>query len=421
VSLFYVTIVFIKKIFLLVEANMIIKPSIRSNLFTNSHPDGCGLNVLNQISEAKGKEKFEGPKNVLIIGGSSGYGLASRISLAFGSNSNTINVCFESAPKGKRSGTAGFWNNVAFQKHVGNNGSIHTDFIGDAFSSDMKLNVLNYIKSEFGNIDLLVYSVAAGARKNEELDELVYSKIKSVGKEVTGKTIDISSNVVKELTITGATDSEIKDTVYVMGGSDWSDWVNYLDENEALNNGVKTIAYTYIGGETTKDIYRDGTLGKAKVDLETVSLKLNELLNKKYNGESLISSSKAVATKASIYIPQMPIYVACLYEVMMNNDVHESILEHKYRLFKDMVYGNKRENDEKNRLRVDSFELSKNIQNETNKLMTSLSDDELLNLPGTKVFLKDLFQLNGFGYESIDYDKDINIESVKSKYKYHSI
>lgn len=400
---------------------MIIKPSIRSNLFTNSHPIGCELNVLNQINEAKEQEKFLGPRNVLIIGGSSGYGLASRISLAFGSNSNTINVCFESAPKGKRSGTAGFWNNVAFQKHVHKNGTTHTDFIGDAFSTKMKENVLNYIKSDFGNIDLLIYSVAAGARKNEVLDELVYSKIKSLGKDVTGKTIDISTNAVKELTINGATEDEINDTVYVMGGSDWSDWVNYLDNNEVINSGFKTIAYTYIGGETTKDIYRDGTLGKAKVDLENVSLKLNDILKEKYNGESLISSSKAVATKASIYIPQMPIYVACLYEVMINNNVHESILEHKYRLFKDMVYGQNRQIDEKNRLRIDSLELAKDIQEKTNSLMITLSDDELLNLSGTKVFLNDLFQLNGFGYDSINYDKAIDIDLLKKEYKYNSI
>lgn len=395
---------------------MIIKPSIRNNLFTNSHPLGCEKNVLNQIETMKKKPTFEGPKNVLIIGGSSGYGLASRISLAIAANANTINVSFESAPKGKRSGTAGFWNNVAFQKHIKNTKNKHKDFLGDAFSSEMKSHVIDYVNKEFGKIDLVIYSLASGARKNHETGEVRYSSIKSLDKDVVGKTLDVITNKIEELTVTPATEQEIKDTVYVMGGSDWKEWIKQLDDANVLNNNFKTIAYTYIGGETTKDIYREGTLGKAKEDLEITAKQMNNELQEKYNGEALISSSKAVATKASIYIPQMPIYVAALYDTMIKENVFESIVEHKYRLFKDMVYGNKRLLDSSNRIRLDHQEMDDNIQNKTKELMYQINDSNIHEYKGTQVFLEELYNLNGFRYDEIDYDAEVNVKELSAKY-----
>lgn len=391
---------------------MQIKPSIRSNIFTNSHPFGCRQNVLNQINEAKAFEPFKGPKNVLIIGGSSGYGLSSRIALTYACKSNTINVSYESAPKGNRPGSAGWWNNIYFQSLTKDTNLIHKDFVGDAFSLEMKQEIVNYVKNTFGKLDLVIYSLAAGARRDETTGEAVRSQIKTIGEDALGKTIDLADLTIKDLLVTQASEQDIKDTVFVMGGSDWKAWIDILDQNNLLNEGFKTISYTYIGGPTTERIYRGGTLGKAKADLENQAALMNAHLSKTLKGEALISSSKAVVTKASVFIPQMPHYVSCLFEVMMKHGVHETIIEHKYRLFKDMVYGNKRIIDEKNRIRLDHLEMDPKIQEETIHLMTSLPDDEFFKLKGTKQFLKEVFQIHGFDYDSIDYETETDIEAL---------
>ena len=395
---------------------MIITPTVRNNFFTNAHPEGCKRQVLSQIERVKELGTFEGPKNVLIIGGSSGYGLGSRISLAFGANANTVNVSFESAPRGRRTGSAGYWNNAFFQYFAKETKNIHKDFLGDAFSEETKQEVMDYIKEHLGSVDLIIYSLAAGARKNHETGETVRSHIKTLGTPLVGKTIDIASLQVEELTIEPGDAQETKDTVYVMGGGDWMDWVLSLKNNDLLAPGVKTIAYTYIGGPTTEGIYRKGTMGKAKEDLETKAYQMNDILSKELGGEALVSSSKAVVSKASVFIPQMPIYVACLYDVMKAHGTHESILEHKYRLFKDMLYGDKRLVDDEDRIRLDHLEMDPVIQSETNALMTSLDDEAILKLPGTKSFLQEFFQINGFDIDGIDYDEDVDIDQYKDDY-----
>jgi enoyl-[acyl-carrier protein] reductase/trans-2-enoyl-CoA reductase (NAD+) len=359
---------------------MIITPNIRSNFFTNTHPLGCEKNIQSQIKEVKQYDKYIGPKNVLIIGGSSGYGLSSRISLAFGANANTVNVSFESEPRGKRTGSAGYWNNVYFLNEAKETNNIHKDFLGDAFSDETKQRVTKYIKDNLGTIDLVIYSLAAGARKNNETNEVVRSQIKTIGETVIGNTIDIASNKIVSLEIEPATEQEIEDTVFVMGGSDWRDWIHFLDQEKVLSPNVKTIAYTYIGGPTTASIYRNGTLGKAKEDLEKEANKLNKLLQNKYHGEALISSSKAVVSKASVFIPSMPIYVGCLFEVMKKHNVHETILQHKHRLFKDMVYGEKRIVDKLGRIRLDHYEMDELIQKETNELMNNTNENNFMDI-----------------------------------------
>lgn len=391
---------------------MIIEPNIRSNFFTSAHPFGCRQNVLNQINEAKSLKSFEGPKNVLIIGGSSGYGLASRIALAYGSNANTINVSFENEPKASKTGSAGWWNNIYFQEFAKETKNIHKDFVGDAFSQEMKQDVMSYIKTHFGHIDLVIYSLASGARMNYATNELVRSHIKTLGEDAVGKTIDVVNKEIYDLTVTQASEQDVKDTVYVMGGSDWYDWLKALDQENVLNQFVKTVSYTYIGGPTTVKIYRGGTLGKAKEDLEKHAAIIDALLKEKYQGEAMISSSKAVTTKASVFIPQMTIYVSCLYEVMIKHNVHESILKHKHRLFSDMIYGDKRILDDLNRIRLDHLEMDEHIQKETIDMMMRLSNEELLQLNGTKIFLRDFYQINGFEFDSIDYTQEVNIESL---------
>jgi enoyl-[acyl-carrier protein] reductase / trans-2-enoyl-CoA reductase (NAD+) len=391
---------------------MDIKPSIRSNIFMNAHPLGCQQYILDQVNQIKTFEPFKGPKNVLIIGGSSGYGLGSRIALAFKANSNTINVSFETAPRQNRTGTAGWWNNIYFQQFAKETGNIHKDFVGDAFSTEMKQQVVNYIREHFKTVDLVIYSLAAGARKDELTGNIIKSHIKTIGAPAEGKTIDIADLSIKDLTIQPATEEETKETVFVMGGSDWRHWIETLDQAGVLSEGVKTISYTYIGGSITDTIYRGGTLGKAKEDLEKQAETMNQLLSSKYHGEALISSSKAVVTKASVFIPKMPIYVSCLFEVMTKYGVHESILEHKYRLYKDMVYGNKRITDSLKRIRLDHLEMDEKIQKETAQLMDKYTDESLFELPGTKKFLKDFHQIHGFQLEGIDYDKDVDMEQL---------
>lgn len=391
---------------------MHIEPSIRSNIFLNAHPEGCERAVIEQINEIKTKPTFEGPKKVLIIGGSSGYGLSSRIALAYSAGSDTINISFETPPKAKRTGTAGWWNNIYFQKYAKETKHIHKDFVGDAFSKQMKQDVIDYIKSTFGKLDLVIYSLAAGARFNEDTGNLIKSSIKAIGSDAVGKTIDLADLAVKELIIGTATDEEVRDTVYVMGGSAWSDWINALVQEDLINPGFKTISYTYIGGPTTDKIYRGGTLGKAKEDLEKSAEKMNEMLKEKYQGEALISSSKAVVTKASVFIPQMPVYVSCLYDVMMRHHVHESILTHKYRLYKDMVYGGKRIVDDQKRIRLDHLEMDPEIQKETIYMMENLSEKELFELKGTKLFINEFYRIHGFGFDGINYDADTDLDAL---------
>lgn len=395
---------------------MLIKPTIRSNFFTNAHPLGIKKNIKSEIEKTKSFKPFKGPKHVLILGGSSGYGLASRISLAYGSNADTINVSFEREPKGNQTGSAGYWNNAFFQYYAKETHHLHKDFNGDAYSLEMKKQVLDYIKEHFKTVDLVVYSLASGVRKDIKTEQIVKSHIKPLGQTAYGKTIDVASEKIIDLNIEPATPQETKDTVFVMGGSDWEDWISFLDEHKVLAKDFKTVSYTYIGGPNTDEIYRKGTLGEAKKDLELKAKQMNKMLKEKYNGEALISSSKAVVSKASVFIPQMPIYVSCLFEVMKVHGLHETTLEHKYRLFKDMIYGKDRIFDDEQRIRLDHQEMETAIQTETKVLMQTLSDQEILNLAGTKEFLKEFYQINGFQVEGVDYNQDVDLEKLVQTY-----
>lgn len=389
---------------------MIIKPLIRSNVLLTAHPLGCRRHVDEQIAAARGFAPFEGPRHVLIIGGSSGYGLATRIALAVCGGANTINMSYESGPKGERSGTAGWWNNLAFLDAMKDAPTSHKDFLGDAFSMTMKQQVIAFLRERNIKLDLLVYSLAAGSRYDETTNELVRSHIKTIGASSTGTTIDIASLSLQNITVAAANEREIAETVYVMGGGGWNEWIDALMDADVLNQGFKTISYTYIGGSATERIYRSGTIGHAKEDLEQTAIRLDETLKRRYRGEALISSSKAVVTKASVFIPQMPIYVSCLYEAMARHGVDETILEHKYRLFKDMVYGAKRNVDDQGRIRMDHRELDPAIQKEVFDRMNHLDETSIFEMSGTKRFLVDFYKMNGFGYDDIDYDADVPLE-----------
>lgn len=394
---------------------MIIKPLIRANVHISAHPAGIKKSVEDMVAWAKAQPKIEMTgKNVLIVGGSSGYGLGTRIALAFGAGANTINVSFERGPQGNMTGTAGWWNNIYFQEVAAKAGLSFKDFNGDAFSWETKKQVTEYIKETYGKIDLLVYSLASPVRQNPNTGELVKSALKPIGKNIKGTTIDIAKEQIMELEVEAATEQDIKDTVYVMGGEDWKMWVEFLLENDLLADGFKTISYTYIGAESMSDIYRGGTIGKAKEDLERTSVELNNLLKNKVNGESLISVSKAVATKASVFIPGMPTYGCILFDEMMKKGIHESVIAHKYRLYKDMVFGNARELDEQGRIRLDAWEMRKDIQDAVYENIKAYGNNPevLFNLKGAKEFMGDFYKMNGFDIEGVDYEQDVDLAAL---------
>jgi enoyl-[acyl-carrier protein] reductase/trans-2-enoyl-CoA reductase (NAD+) len=387
---------------------MIITPSIRSNVFLNAHPEGCKVFVSESIKNAQSLPQFDGPKKVLIIGGSSGYGFASRVALAVASKAHTINVSFESAPSNKRTGTAGYYNNVFFQQQMKDSGQMHIDVVMDAFSQATKDKVVELIKTHFGEVDLVIYSLASGVRPDPNTNSLVRSALKPIGQPLEGDTLDVATKTMKTLYMEAATEEDIKNTVFVMGGSDWESWMHTLDENHVLSKNSKTISYTYVGSGSMDKIYRAGTIGKAKDDLEATANRLQKLMQP-YQGEALISSSKAVVTKASVFIPGITSYIACLFDVMKEKNVHETIVEHKHRLFKDMVYGNKRLIDSIGRIRIDHYEMQEDIQKDTLKL---LSEADILSLQGTEDFLKEFHHIHGFGYDQVNYDEDIDLESL---------
>ncbi len=394
---------------------MIIKPTLRNNIFLSAHPLGCEHYVNDLFEEAKQLPNFDGPKRVLIIGGSSGYGLSSRVTLAHNAKASTINVSYESRPKDQRTGTAGYWNNVAFLKQAQSLDSKHYDIIGNAFSHQTKAITIDKIKETFGQIDLLVYSLASGARPNPDTGEVVYSAIKPIGEDLVGKTVDIASKEIRDIHIKAATPEEVQGTVYVMGGEDWQLWVEALEKAGCLSKGFKTISYSYVGSGAMDQIYRSGTIGKAKDHLEDTALAMNSWLKDKYQGEAVISSSKAVTTKASVFIPGFVSYISCLFEVMKELGNHESILAHKHRLFKDMVYGDKRLVDAKNRIRVDHHEMEPRVQELTKRYLQQYQNESIFELSGTQLFLTEVHHNNGFGYADIDYDQDVDLEAILPK------
>ncbi|MFV0499274.1 MAG: enoyl-[acyl-carrier-protein] reductase FabV [Bacilli bacterium] len=379
---------------------MFIKETIKANVSLKAHPVGLKNKMKHYFEELEDKENIDGAKNVLIIGGSSGYGLATRIVASSKMNANTINVCYETPPKLKKTGTAGYWN-MKFFNECSNTKSI--DYNIDAFADESIKKVVNKLNAENIKIDLVVFSLAAGAKITK--NGLVTSSLKPIGKDITGKTIDIAKNCIKTIEIKQANQQEIDDTVFVMGGLDWYNWIKHLVNNNCLTSDCKTISYTYIGSDPTKDIYRNGTIGKAKDDLE----KTVDKINTDFNVDASVVSAKAIASKASVFIPSMSIYAGCLYEVMQNNGTHETITQHIYRLFNELIYSKTTIKDDKNRIRLDSFEIDKDVQQKTLDLMNNLSDEELLNLKGTKDFIKEFYNINGFRVDGIDYELEVDL------------
>ena len=395
---------------------MVIKPRLKGSLALTAHPTGCEEFVKRQIDYVKKSDKYNGPKKVLIIGSSSGYGLASRISLAFGAGADTIGVAFEKGVEGKRVGTAGWWNTVAFTEEARKEGLIAKNFMGDAFSDEIKENVIEYIKKEFGGkIDLLIYSLASGIRTDPKTGITYRSALKSTTNEIEGPTINLEKENIENGKMEVATEDELISTVKVMGGEDWKLWIEALDEADVLTEGFKTVAYSYLGPKVTYGIYKEGTIGAAKRDLERTSNELNDYLGKKYHGEAYVSLSKALMTRASAVIPVFPLYAALLYKIMKEKGIHEGTIEQKHRLLKDMIYGDHKELDSDRRLRPDNWEMREDVQSAVENLWDKVTPENFKELTDYAGVREEFMNLNGFDFDNVDYNQDLDLDELAAK------
>jgi enoyl-[acyl-carrier protein] reductase / trans-2-enoyl-CoA reductase (NAD+) len=394
---------------------MIIAKKITGNVSRSAHPIGCKQAVLEQINYVKTQGEFEGPKKVLILGASSSYGLASRIALAFGCHADTIGVSFERGIfSEEKLATAGWWNNIFFKQEAEKQGLIAKNFIADAFTDETRDAVIRYIKEEFGGkIDLLIYSLAAPRRKDPATGDVYSSVIKPIDETFRGLNINLETGELFDQQIEPATEDEINQTVKVMGGEDWELWVRALHQEDVMAEGFKTTLYSYIGPEVTQPIYGKGTLGCAKRHAEDTSEKLNTFLQDVVNGECIVSSSKAVTTKASAVIPTFPLYASALYKVMVEKGLHETPIMHKVRFFRDMLYGSKREIDEVGRLRPDNWEMSDDVQSEVKTIMDQITQENFKDLTAFDLFREEFLQINGFNVDGVDYEIDLDLEELK--------
>lgn len=387
---------------------MIIQPKTRGFICTTAHPEGCAKQVESQIEYVKAQKKVDGPANVLVIGASTGYGLASRITAAFGAGANTIGVFFDKAAEGQRTASAGWYNSAALEQKAANAGLKSHSIVGDAFSDEIKAKTIELIKAEYGTIDLVVYSVASPRRTHPVTGETFSSVIKPIGAAYSNKTLNFHSGEVSMTTIEPATEEEVSQTIAVMGGEDWKMWMDQLLEAGVLADGATTVAYSYIGPEITHPIYREGTIGKAKNDLELTANKLNDLLASK-NGRAFVSVNKALVTQSSSAIPVVPLYISALYKVMKEKGLHENCIQQMYRLFSEHLYGDNPATAEGSSLiRVDDWEMREDVQTEVMKRWNELETDNVLSLADLEGYRKDFFQLFGFQTDNVDFDADVD-------------
>ncbi|MGJ8673430.1 enoyl-ACP reductase FabV [Rubritalea sp.] len=387
---------------------MIVKPKIRGFICTTSHPDGCAAHVQEQIDYVKSKPKIEnGPKNILVIGSSTGYGLASRIVPAFQSGANTLGLFFEKPGSEKRTGSAGWYNSAAFEKAATAEGLFAKSLNGDAFSNELKAQAIDIIKNDMGGkIDLVVYSLASPRRTDPNTGEVYKSVLKTTGGDYTNKTLNTDKGEVDEVTIGAATPEEVEHTIKVMGGEDWEMWMNALIEADVLDKGVKTVAYSYIGPELTWPIYTDGTIGQAKKDLEKSCAKIDADLKAKFEGEAYVSVNKALVTQASSAIPVVPLYISILYKKMKAEGLHEGCIEQIERLFSDRLYSGDPKLDEAGRIRIDDWEMRDDIQSAVQEIWSSVSNENFSEVADFKGYQDEFLKLFGYGLSGVDYDAE---------------
>lgn len=386
-----------------VAPTMIIKPKIRGFICTTSHPEGCAKHVADQIAVVKGRGAIDGgPKKVLVIGSSTGYGLSSRIAAAFGSGAATLGVFFEKPGSESRPGTAGWYNTAAFEKAAEADGLYARSFNGDAFADEMKQKVIAAIKADLGQVDCVVYSLASPRRVHPKTGETYKSVLKPIGQSYENKTLNTATHEVETVKIESATQDEIDQTVAVMGGEDWEMWMTALADAGVLAEGVKTVAYSYIGPEVTWPIYTNGTIGAAKEDVEKSQRRLDEKLSD-LGGKAWVSVNKALVTQASSAIPVVPLYISLLYEVMKEKGTHEDTIEQMDRLFRDRLYGAESETDEAGRIRLDDWEMAADVQAEVDRRWKLVETSNLKELADVDGYESSFLKLFGFGLEEVDY------------------
>ena len=387
---------------------MIIKPRVRGFMCITTHPVGCDANVKEQIDYVKANGAIEGgPKKVLVIGSSTGYGLASRITAAFGSGASTLGLFFEKEGTEKKPGTAGWYNSAAFHKYAEAEGLYAKSINGDAFSDEIKQKTIETIKADLGQVDLVVYSLASPRRQHPKTGEVFNSTLKPIGKDIVQTGLDTDKEVIKEFSIEQASQQDIDSTVAVMGGEDWQMWIDALSEAGVLADGCKTTAYTYLGEKVTQDIYWNGTIGAAKKDLDKKVLDIRAKLAEN-GGCARVSVLKAVVTQASSAIPVMPLYLALLFKVMKEAGTHEGCIEQIDLLFRESLYGNEPRMDEDGRFRADYKEILPEIQQKVEELWPQVTAENLYELSDFKGYKSEFLRLFGFGVDGVDYDADVS-------------
>lgn len=387
---------------------MIIEPRTRGFICLTSHPTGCAQNVKNQIEYVKSKGKIEGPKKVLVIGSSTGFGLASRITSAFGSDAATIGVFFDKPASEGRPASPGYYNTAAFEKEANKAGLYAKSINGDAFSNEIKQQVVNLIKEDLGQIDLVIYSLASPVRTHPETGKRYKSVLKPIGEVFTNKTVDFHTGKVSEISINPAEGEDVENTITVMGGEDWKMWMDALNAENLLSEGATTVAYSYIGPEVTKPVYRNGTIGAAKDHLEATAFEITDAL-KPVGGKAYVSVNKALVTQASSAIPVIPLYISLLYKVMKEKETHEGCIEQIQRLYSERLFTDGAiPLDEKGRIRIDDWEMAEDVQKEVIALWESATTENLSEIGDLEGYSNDFYNLFGFKVDGVNYDADVN-------------
>lgn len=385
---------------------MIVTPKVRGFICTTAHPAGCRENVKEQIDYVKGQPKTDGPKKVLVLGASTGYGLSSRIALAYSCGAATLGVLFEKPASGSRTATAGWYNTAAFEEFAHQDGLYAKSVNGDAFSAEIKRQVIDVIRQDLGQVDMVVYSLAAPRRTDRD-GKLWSSVLKTTGDAYTNKTIDLKTRAISDITIEPASEEEITATVKVMGGEDWKDWITALKEADVLAPNAVTVAYSYIGPALTHPMYLDGSIGMAKRHLAKTAREITQ----EFPGVTgYISVNKALVTQSSAAIPIVPLYISLLYKVMKEKGIHEGCIEQMTRLFHDKLCKASPELDGEGMLRLDDWEMRPDVQEEVSRLWESILTENVEQLADIDGYWEDFYRMFGFQVPGVDYDADVAIE-----------
>lgn len=396
---------------------MIIEPRMRGFICLTAHPKGCEQNVKNQINYVKSKGKIDGAKRVLVIGASTGFGLASRITSAFGCDAATIGVFFEKPASEGKTATPGWYNSAAFEKEAHKAGLYAKSINGDAFSNEIKQKTMEMIKTDLGQVDLVIYSLASPVRLDPQTGILHRSTLKPIGSTFTNKTVDFHTGNVSQVSIEPANQEDIDNTVKVMGGEDWAIWMDELKKAGLLAKGATTLAYSYIGPAVTEAVYRKGTIGRAKDHLESTAFTITDSL-KDIDGKAYVSVNKALVTQASSAIPVIPLYISLLYKIMKAEGIHEGCIEQIQRLYSERLYiGKEIPTDANGRIRIDDWEMREDVQAKVSNLWTKATTESLIEIGDLAGYKQDFLNLFGFGFDEVPYGEDTNemveVESIK--------